>query len=233
MKVFLTILAALLLVIPSYAQEVVRDLGTFTHINLACPATVYITQGKSQKLTLEGNQEDIEKILTEVRGNKLNIKTAEDNSWFTWKSTSSLRNVTIHITVVNLESIGVSGSGQIISKTPLKTSSLDLSIAGSGSMKIQADAPSVSMKISGSGSIEVEGKSKNNEISIAGSGSIYAEKLLAENYDIAISGSGSCRIFASQSLNSRIAGSGNIYYRGNPENVNNKTAGSGRIKKIS
>jgi hypothetical protein len=233
MKTLLTLFVSLLWMAPLQAQEQVRELGAFTSINLACPATVYITQGKTQKITLTGHEEDLERIITDVKGKKLIIKTQEDNSWFTWKNTSSLRNIVIHITIPDIEGIAVSGSGQVITKSPIKTSSLDLSIAGSGSMKLQADAREISMKISGSGSIEVEGKSKSNEISIAGSGSIRAEKLLAEDYDISISGSGSCRIYASKSLNSRIAGSGNIYYKGDPDQVNNKTAGSGRIKKIS
>ena len=51
-----------------------------------------------------------------------------------------------------------------------------------------------------------------------GSGSIRAGELSVKTVDISIAGSGDCTIDATDKLNVNIAGSGDIYYLGSPEN---------------
>ena len=54
---------------------------------------------------------------------------------------------------------------------------------------------------------------------IAGSGNIQAADLEAENTDASISGSGNISCYASQKLVARVKGSGDIAYKGNPQEV--------------
>lgn len=49
---------------------------------------------------------------------------------------------------------------------------------------------------------------------------------------MAIAGSGSAYVHASEELKAKVAGSGNIYISGNPAKEDTSVAGSGKIKKM-
>jgi hypothetical protein len=56
---------------------------------------------------------------------------------------------------------------------------------------------------------------------------------MSEYVDLSIAGSGSAKVYASMGLEVSVAGSGNVYYAGNPEKVKKSIAGAGFVKPIS
>ena len=117
----LSFIAALLISGFTYAgiffEDEDRDLPTFEKIALRLPCNVYITQGSKQSVVLKGDRDDLEKIITEVSGGKLVIKT-ESSSWLSWMD--DLDEVDIYITMKDVHGLSVSGSGKIIT-FPKKT----------------------------------------------------------------------------------------------------------------
>lgn len=212
-----------------YAQKSeVRDLPTFTEVGLSTAAKVHITQGSPQKVELRGSEDVLEEIETEVRGEKLIIKH-EGSGWFNWSDDDDLE---VYITMANIEGLSVSSSGKIYGENKFKTGNVDLSVSGSGKIEASLDAEDMDLSISGSGKIELDGTASNIEASISGSGNVDAEDLRARAFKVHISGSGSCKIYAEESIDARVSGSGSVYYKGDPKNVNSSTSGSGRIKKM-
>lgn len=206
-----------------------RDVPTFTEIALRSGGKVYLTQGNNQKVELKGDRDVLDKIETEVRGGRLSINYKDSGKWFNWSNNEKFE---VYITVKDIEGISVSGSGSIIGENKFAADDLDLSVSGSGRMEIEASARDVDMSVSGSGKILVSGTARQAYSTISGSGSIKAEDLKADRYKVKISGSGSCEIYAVEEIDARISGSGSVYYRGNPPNVNSSTSGSGRIRKM-
>ena len=92
-----------------------------------------------------------------------------------------------------------------------------------GKLEIKVFAPELNkLSINGSGNIKlINGiqTSKDIEFHINGSGNIQAADLEAENTDASISGSGNISCYASQKLVARVKGSGDIAYKGNPQEV--------------
>ena len=110
---------------------------------------------------------------------------------------------------------------------------MNVAVSGSGSVKVVVDASDlVDGKVSGSGTLGLRGKAENVKFRVSGSGNLNAEKLAAKNCQIESSGSGNCRIQVTNNLMSRISGSGQVYYRGNPKRIVNNASGSGGLKKI-
>jgi hypothetical protein len=66
---------------------------------------------------------------------------------------------------------------------------------------------------------------------VIGSGSFKGLELDSNDTDVKVAGSGQAKVVANEILKARVNGSGTIVYKGNPENVNNKTNGSGKIKR--
>jgi hypothetical protein len=203
-----------------------RQVGDFTFVSLGIGGDLYLTQGNKTQVVLEGDEDDLQRITTEVSGNKLRIRSKGSN--WGW----NFSRIKVYITVKDFSGLSVSGSGDAVSKGLLKGGKVDLSVSGSGDMDIQLEANIVDMGISGSGSISVAGRGNSAELSISGSGKLDAEDFIVENAEVRISGSGSARVHATKELNSRISGSGSIKYAGNPDKVYNKSSGSGSIRKM-
>jgi hypothetical protein len=207
------------------AQSETRDLKNFSEIGFAVPGDLYVKIGNEFRIVLEGDPEILNKIETEVRGNKLLIKY--ENFRWGWN-----QKIKAFVTLPAVEGLSISGSGSIYVETPLKGTSLGLSISGSGKIYAGAIAYEIMRcSISGSGDFVFEGSGtvNNAELSISGSGSYKAPDLKSGKLQARISGSGSCDCYVTEELIATISGSGNIYYSGNPS-IDLKSSGSGKIR---
>jgi len=206
-----------------------RDLPEFNSISLRVSGNVYLKQGSTQKVEIEGSERTLEEIETRVSNKRLIIEWEGSRRWFGWSNHGS---VDIYITVKDIRELSVSGSGTIRSESNFKVDDLELSVSGSGRIKFEASADDVDISISGSGKIELEGSSNDNQIHISGSGRLYAEDMKSRSYDVRISGSGSCRVNVSSEIYASISGSGSVYYRGDPDKIRSNVSGSGRIRRM-
>ena len=98
--------------------------------------------------------------------------------------------------------------------------SFSLGIAGNADIVVASD---------GSGDATLEGKADEVKLSIDGSGDVRAERLAARSVEVSIHGSGDARVNASDKLEARVAGSGDVLYRGHPQHVTRDIAGSGSV----
>ena len=203
-----------------------RNVENFTSIQLSISADVYLTQADGYSFTIEGDKSSLEKVITEVRGNTLAIKTERLNQRFL-KS-----DIKIYITMPDIEGLAISGSGDIKAITPLITRDLSLSISGSGDIAIpNLTLKSLNAAVSGSGDIAISGQGIASEanVKISGSGDVMLKGIRFQNADISIAGSGDAYVELSENLKARVAGSGDIIYSGNPL-VDAKVSGSGTIR---
>lgn len=231
MRILLMILCVASFNFSALAQnKETRNVGSFDEIIMRVSGKVLVTQGDKDEVILEGDDELLEDIETEVRGGRLNIKNKRAR-W--WSNNNSRGRLTVYITVKKLRGAFINGSGDIISQNTLKTDDFIASISGSGDIELDLEADYTEAKISGSGNIELSGKSDKVKLSISGSGKYLAEKLIAGDYKVSMSGSGRGSINVTGDLDVRISGSGKIYYMGKPSSVNTSVSGSGSVKKIN
>lgn len=201
-----------------------RDVGTFEKIGLGISADLYLKQGANTEVIIEGPENVLEKIETEVKNGNLTIR------YDSWRFSNSSR-VKMYITVPVISGLSVSGSGDIIAETTIEADDITFSISGSGEINLQdLKAENAKVGISGSGNVLLAGSGtlKKLDLSISGSGDLDAEKLAAEDFTARISGSGSCHVHVNGTLKASISGSGKIYYSGNPV-INASISGSGKV----
>ncbi|MBU8892026.1 MAG: DUF2807 domain-containing protein [Bacteroidales bacterium] len=203
-----------------------RNVADFTEIGLSISADLYLSQGAVNEVIIEADEDVLAKIVTEVRGDELQIKFEK---WYNYKGT---RKINVYVTVKDIKKLIISGSGDIIAKTAIKSESLGLIISGSGSLLINdLDIKNINVVISGSGDIRVDGKSQGNEldVTVTGSGDFDSHGLEFRNADLVITGSGSIKAFVTEELDANITGSGRISYKGNPI-IDANITGSGKIR---
>jgi len=202
-----------------------RSVGSFTKISMGISGDVYISQGTNPKLTVEAEDEIIGLIVTEVRNDELKIR-------FSQNRVRPKQPIRIWVTTPELEGIYLSGSGNMITETAIKSNEMELKLSGSGNINVKdLLCDEVDAGISGSGNIDVAGKADEMSITISGSGNCNAEEFQTEEIDIKISGSGDCRVNASKDLTVTVSGSGSVYYAGKPT-IDASISGSGKIRKL-
>jgi hypothetical protein len=207
-----------------FAQRETRKVDAFSEVSYALPGQLEISQGDEISLVLEGDKDDLKKIITRVEGNELKIYTRE--------TIRSFNNVIIYLTLTDLEGLSVSGSGDVKFKTDLTANELSIDVAGSSNVTTRkVTASAIDLEVAGSGRVDIRGKTNEIEIEIAGSGEVVAHELESRKADVEIAGSGSAKVWATEKLDSEIAGSGEVIYKGNPL-VDAESAGSGHTRPL-
>lgn len=106
-----------------------------------------------------------------------------------------------------------------------------LTNSGSGKISLRLKSSKVKAHITGAGEIHLAGSSDMSEYFVSGSGRLHAYGLESVKTAGSIKGSGRCEVYVSEELAGSIAGSGSIYYRGDPKAVDVSISGTGRLIK--
>ena len=205
-----------------------RSTGEYDGVSLSGWFDVDLVSGNEGEITLKGEENLLEYIITEVKDGKLVIKTEKGINLKTSGWNSEIR---ITVPIESINSVSMAGSGDIVGKTKIKTDNFSTAMSGSGDITLDLDTTSISASMSGSGDITLSGSTVDFEATISGSGDIEAYDLDAENVNATVSGSADIQVTATKSIKARVSGSGDISYKGNPEKVDTKTSGSGDISK--
>lgn len=106
-----------------------------------------------------------------------------------------------------------------------------LKIKGSGDVSlVDLRQAGLEIEIDGSGDVSADGQVEHLEVSIDGSGDVDARDLIAQRGRLNITGSGDIAAHVCQEVVARIAGSGDIVVRGNPETRSKQVTGSGSVR---
>lgn len=201
---------------------VTRTIDDFDKVSIGGSFDVNLVAGKEGKITIEGEENVIPFIETEVKGNKLKIQFKENTNIRT------TRRLLVTVPFEDIEAISLGGSGNVKVEKIIKASEVALSLGGSGNIIAQINSDETKASIGGSGNIKLKGTSNNLKCSIAGSGSVKAYNLETENLKASIAGSGSVQATVKTKIKASIVGSGSVYYKGNPK-IDTSTIGSGDV----
>lgn len=204
-----------------------RNTGDYDGIQVGGFYEVELIEGSEGKITLEGEDNILEYVETKVRAGSLTIKSVNN------MNLKPTEKVTIKVPVQRIDNIRLSGSGKVIGKKTLDLDHLKIRTSGSRNLDLTMDSKNLSITTSGSSRIKLRGNSGNLDVTTSGSSIINAYELEAEKAKIVLSGSSRVRVTVNKDIDARVSGSGNIRYKGNPEKVNTKTSGSGKVTKDS
>ena len=200
-----------------------RNVGDFDKLGVAGSFDVTLAKGQEGKIELNV-EENLEPYLeTKVKDGKLTVG---------WKKGTNIRTskkTTVKVYFQTLEGVALAGSGDVIGEDEISGEKLSVAIAGSGDIKLKLKTGALKSAISGSGDIVFSGSADSFDGAIAGSGDVKAEDLKVRKADLKISGSGSFSAHVEQELVARVAGSGDIRYKGNPKVEDVKVSGSGSV----
>jgi len=202
---------------------------------------VVVVQGDTQKIVAVGQENIINRIDLSVSNQK----------WDVCFMPGRYRNysLTIYVTVPELNSVRITGSGDVVIdstftggeislqitgsgniyvKDTIYAETVNLDIVGSGSIDLIADAQSIISNIVGSGNIYISGNTFSQRVKIVGSGNYNGYDLSSQTCNVYVSGSGDSYVFVDEVLGINILGSGDVSYIGHPS-MDVSISGSGIV----
>lgn len=208
----------------SAQQQETRDLAPFTQIKNGGNWNMIMKQGEQPSVTLTASNIELEKVLTEVKNQVLEIKLDK----------GKFKKPEIELTIVftDLQEISTGGSGDILFLDPLEVENeMNIDFSGTGTLDIPGLIASIlNINLSGSGYLSIhEGHVHQVRINQSGSGDFLAGNLRANEVVVKKSGSGNTALGEVLELTVDASGSGDIVYQGNPRVEEIKMSGSGTL----
>lgn len=179
-----------------------RDVGSFNSISTEGAFDLKIICQKPQSLEIEGDDNVLALVSTEVSNNVLHVKNL--------RGYSVSEPVTLRISLPDLEGISASGAGNI-------------EISGIKNEKFGIDA-------NGAPTIKASGETRVLNIDASGAGKIDTHKLRAARVVVDSKGASSVEVYAAEQLEVTVAGPSHVIYEGNAV-VNKTVIGPGSVEK--
>jgi len=179
-----------------------RQIAPFTSISTEGAFTIEVTCQKDPGLEVEGDDNVLEFVTSEVRNNVLRLSNS--------KNYSVNEPVRFKISVPNLEGLTVSGAGKI-------------EIKGVNNEKFEIDS-------SGAPAISVSGNTKIVDIDSNGAGKIDTHNLHASRAVVESKGVSKIDLDVADQLDVKVSGPSSVTYRGDPV-VNKTINGPGKVEK--
>ncbi|MYN25275.1 head GIN domain-containing protein [Duganella levis] len=212
-----------------------------TSVELSGPIDLILMQGQNASLRVRGEQRSLANIETLQDGRDLHIGTKG-------MLLNPRHRLQVELVLPSLEELMVSSSGdtkvsgfngerlelQLHGSGNVTFSGRYRSLAagahGSGNLNLSAGSTeNVELEMVGSGQITASGSCKTLDAQLTGSGDLDARHLAAEKVTVNLKGSGTSHVFAKQSADLTLRGSGDIRVLGNPDQRNVSRTGSGDV----
>jgi hypothetical protein len=200
-----------------------RKAENFTGIRVSAGIDVYLKQGNNETISVEADENIQDFILTEVRGDILNVYTEE--------SIRDAKRKRVYVTIKEVNSIRTSSAGDVYGESPIKSDRLELSASSAGNIKLEVSAKEIKINISSSGDITISGDTESLEADLSSAGDLNAYDLTAKEADVSVSSAGDADINVSEKLTARASSAGDINYRGNPKYIDAHSSSAGGVHK--
>lgn len=198
-----------------------QSLQPFKNIELSGVGNIYIKKSEKQEFTVEGDQKVLPLVSVYVRENTLyiDLKNASEQAESTVK---------YYLQVKDLKSINAYTSSTIFIDEAFETDELTISVNNFGEANVFLNVKKFTGKIAGGGKIIARGRAIEQDISIQGAGEFQGGKLLGDNAQLNMQGSGMSQVNVSNGLSVAITGEGTVKYCGKPT-ITKNISGKGTV----
>lgn len=204
---------------------ITRNTGDYDRISCAGSMDFKLVYGTEGTIKIEGEENLLEYIITEVKGDHLVVKVRNGINL----RNSRNKDIIITIPYRDIEEVSLTGSGDVWNTDTINEEHLKVSVSGSGDMKLNVKTQRIDSNLTGSGDITLTGNTDFLETKVTGSGDFHGFDLQANTTEAYVTGSGDIDVVCNDFLKARVTGSGDIKYKGNPEKEDTKVTGSGNI----
>lgn len=233
MKKTTIFLLAMLVSASVFAQKPQEySFGEFKRVSIKGIMQVEMTQGESNKVTIEGDEEATSKVSVEVKGSSLNIRTnaLSQLNQKHYDYERERKKIIVKITFTTMQELEVGRGAYVDVSSVVKANHFDLVASSGGIVKIEVDTPALVADVTQGGIINISGKAAYQDSRVNTGGELHAYKLESQDLTIKANTGGVAQVNTSKSIEARAGTGGEINYKGNPRQRDVSTSLGGEVR---
>jgi hypothetical protein len=213
---------ACILSIGAFAQKSEnRTVTSFNKLEVSGAASVKLNKGETVAVKVDAHEEDMAKIITEVKNNRLIVKTKGDIK----------HSFNVYVTFVTLDQVDVTGASSVKGGDVLSADKLTLSSTGASTLDLNITSKELVSEITGASSVSLNGTVSHHQSEVTGASSLKAQQLSSTSTDIRTTGASSAKVNVSKKIKAVANGASSIHYYGNPADADVSSDMASSVKK--
>ncbi len=195
----------------------------FDAIDVSRGLDVYLTQGSSESIKVQADENLQELIVTEVENGVLSIYTKESISHASSKK--------IMVSFDNLDRIETSSGSDVVSTNIISVDKIIIDSSSGSDVELEIEAQSITCDASSGSDIKLSGSTNLFHAEASSGSDIKAGNLKAVKTVAEANSGADITVNTSKELTATANSGGDIKYYGNPESVEKSDGPSGEIRK--
>lgn len=201
-----------------------RPVSPFNEIEISGIFDVYLSQGETEKIEVETDENLQEFIITNIQDGKLKLDCKRESKI---KKSSKMN---IYVTIKDIRSFYTSGIGDVKSTSTLNFGSIKITTVGVGDVKLDLNCDDINLKTSGVGDVSLEGSANHGNFRCKGVGDLNAYKFIVHKMILEHNGVGDANVYVDSEISIDYSGVGDLNYKGDPIIKKLNKTGVGDIK---
>ncbi len=203
-------------------QSEERVLSDFNKIEVSNGIDLFLSQGDTEGLTVQADENLLKLIKTEVIGGTLRI--------FTEKSIRSAASRKVKLSFINLEALTASSGSDVLSNTLLALDDLKVNASSGADINLELSAQHIVARSSSGSDIYLSGTTQSLEAEASSGSSVKAKELTAVNGSADASSGADVSINVSGTLHANASSGGDVTYYGSPKSIHKNKSSGGRVR---
>ena len=198
-----------------------RNHTNFTAIEVEDGVDVYIAQGDAEEVTVKADDNLIELIKTEVRGNTLYISSVG--------RIHRAKAFDVYVTVKDLNLITARDGSDVYSLTKIQVNELSLDMKGGSDLEMEVSAQKIDCALKGGSDAKLEGDVHHLIVDTQGGSDLSAKRLITQKCELVARGGSDASVNVKEELDVKAYGGSDVHYYGEPKLVHQKAKGDSDI----
>lgn len=228
---------ALPLLFAACKSKCVEDLGIhatreavvkpFDEIKVSGPIKLIMRQDSSFKVVIEADSSIIDQVKAEVSGHELGLKL--DAGKYCGKDS-----IIISAGIGDLKKLSGEGAPKLYTSSPVNVNELAITLSGAAKVAMDLNAAKLTTTLKdGAATIDLNGQAGVHVVKSKGALNLNAFTFVTGVYDLDLEGTAKVKVNALNDLKIKTSGAVEIYYKGNPKNIQEKQSGTYKLEKVN
>ena len=210
---------------PAGAQDKqTRDLSGFTSVAVDGGIDLFLRQGEPFRVVVSASARDLDEIVTEVTGGKLEIRRRRPPAFLDWGDRGF-----VSVILPELTALTASGGSDVETEGAFSGDALEVVVSGGSDMTIDVAVTNLDVTASGGSDVQLRGTAGSARVQASGGSDLDASRLTVDDADVESSGGSDISIAVRNKIAANASGGSDISYSGQPTTVNVNTSGGSDV----
>jgi len=198
----------------------------YDEIKVSGMVKLILRQDSSFKLNIQADSNAMALVKADVSGHELTLKMDP-------KKYCGTDSIIVTAGIGELKKITAGEAVKVYTASKIIVNEISINLSGATRINMDLNAAKLKLNNDGAASINLSGQAGASELTSKGSLSLNAFDFVTGMNSLDIEGAGKARINVLNNLKVRTSGATEIYYRGNPKNVDEKKTGVSKLEKVN